>query len=140
MEDKRYKNFGIRLLIASIIILLIDLVPILIALLDWSFFHSFVLEVWGGLSLYRKILGILSLAEIIIFLWLIIISIILIKINKYTKQLPYIIYTYLIYNIIRFILHIPVKRYLVIELLIAILLYIFLIKKDNKLSRLIKNK
>lgn len=141
MNNKVYRNVGIALLIGSIIVLLRLYYPFILASFIWEDINSLFFELWDIYSPYEKIIAIFNQSiETIFELWTIIISIILIKTNKYIKQLYYLVYSFIIFQALLFILCVPLKRFLVINLIIAILLYIYLIHKDNKLSRIIKGK
>jgi hypothetical protein len=140
VEKKFYKNLGIILLILSFILLISRL-----------FLFGSLLIVPNALQIFFGMLSLYSLYEkiamfsiqffnYVIILWTIVLSIILIKNNEYNKGLLYLTYSFVILKILSFVLYLPLKKFIVIDLITGLLVYFFLIYHNNKLSRMINPK
>lgn len=139
--EKIYRNIGIGLLIASILLFVDGFLKFLMALITLPNFYSYLSQIISVNGQYGVILFYLFMSlDTILTLWGVILSIILIKNNKYNRQLLLWIYSLIGIKILSFILYLPLKTYMTLELVIAILVYVFLIHQDNKWSRVIKNK
>jgi hypothetical protein len=138
-----YRNIGIGLLLASILIFIKTNSQLILFL---SLFDFYVNPLKGlfwitGESIYESSLIFIKFTlGNTITIWAFIISIILIRKNKYTKQLLYLVYSIIIMQTLSFLLAIPLKKFLIFNLIIATLIYIFLIYKNNKWSKIITNK
>ncbi len=143
-----YKRLGKFLLIASIVTLLFGEADIIELLFGFIFFPDFPSILQGivsitllPLNLYGKILFFaVPLVDVVIRVWAIVISIILIKRNAYSKQLLWFTYVIVYFYFLKFIVYLPQQQYMIVDLIVSIVLYIFLIKKKNVYSNLIKNK
>lgn len=139
--EKIYRNIGIGLLIANILLFVDGFLKFLMALITLPNFYSYLSQIISVNGQYGVILFYLFMSlDTIITLWGIILSIILIKNNKYNQQLLLWIYSLIGIKILSFILYMPLKTYMTVDLVIALLVYMFLIRQDNKWSRVIRNK
>mgnify|MGYP001557780869 CR=1 FL=1 len=122
-----YRNIGITFLIISLIVILMHY---------FSYIQLYLLRLFGInidmhwlnllslFSLYENIIMIfLEISLLLIYIWDIVISIILIKTNKYTKQLLYLFYAYTIWYALNFILYLPLKVFSTVDLLTAVFIY-----------------
>ncbi len=144
LMKNNYRNTGIIFLIVSVIVILMHyfnfILLFLLKLVGISIDVEW-LNIFSLYSLYEKILMIFFEASIfIIYIWNIAILITLIKTNKYTKQLLYLVYAYIIWYALNFILYLPLKEFLIPELLTAIFIYFIAVKHDNFFSRIVKGK
>ena len=137
---KIYSNLGIGLMIALVIILLIQLFTLIIMI--W--YPTLLLKILGASMVFTPYSAMLFLGSTIISIllitWGIIIASILIKQNKYTPQLKYFIWTYVVLKAISSILYIFAKQYLFGDFILAILVWFFLLYHNNIWSRMILGK
>ncbi|MFA6304549.1 MAG: hypothetical protein WCV73_01805 [Patescibacteria group bacterium] len=139
---KIYKNIGIGLLVANIFLLVTgNFLKFLTALIVLPNFYSYLSQMISVNGQYNVILLYLLMSlDALLTFWGIVLSIILIKNNRYNKQLLWWIYSWVGIKILSFILFLPLKIYETTDLVIAVLFFVFLIYQDNKWSRIIKNK
>jgi hypothetical protein len=139
--EKIYRNIGIGLLIASILLFINGFFEFLMALIAIPNFYSYLSEIISANGQYGVIMFYLFMSlDTLLVLWGIVLSIILIRNNSYNKQLQFWIYSLIGIKFLSFVLYLPLKNYMTVDLVIAILAYIFLIRQDNQWSRIIKNK
>ncbi len=132
-----YRYTGIGLLIVSLLMLLLS--PWFLLFVFWltSFDFSPIIEkLLSEFSLFDIAMQLIEFALwLIILLWSFWIAVILIKTNKYSKQLLYLEYVWLTFLLFR------AAYYLSLPYLISgLFFYYFLVKQDNNMSRLIKGK
>ena len=146
---KNYKQVGIGLLIASILIFIVQgyprfLLVMVISLLEISSYtdpSTFLYNLLKNSSTYELIILFSKIVlDTILIIWTFCISISLIKKDKYTKKLLYLFYALIGINLLYFVLAIFLGKFIIVNLLVATFVYFFLIYRDNKWSRLIKNK
>jgi len=98
------------------------------------------MAIFNNYSLYQKIVVIIPLVlRIALYTWQVVISVSLIRKNKYNKQILYYIYGLILIDVISFLLFLPFKQILYMELIMAGVTYWILIKQENSLSKFIKN-
>jgi len=139
--EKMYRDIGIGLLIANIFLFVDSFLKFLMALIALPNFNSYLSQIISANGQYGAILFYFFMSlDTILTLWGIVLSIILIKNNKYNRQLLWWTYSLIGIKILSFVLYLPLKTYMTADLVIAILVYVFLIRQDNRWSRIIKNK
>ncbi len=94
---------------------------------NWNFYEKYV-----GLWVY--------LLKVFIELWVLIVGIILIKSNRYSKQLLWVVYFFITSLLIDFVYNLFLQKYSFFNLIEAFVLYYLFIYKDWKLSKIIKGK
>lgn len=141
MMGKIYRNYGIGLLIANILLLMTGFFKFLAALIILPDFYSYLSQIISESGQYGIILFYLFMSlDTLLIVWGIVLSIILIKNNTYNKQILWWMYSLIGIKILSFILYLPLKIYITADLIVAVLVYVFLIRQDNEWSRIIKNK
>lgn len=142
--ENLYRKIGIGLLIAFILLFIRINYAIFMALASLLIFdvtfnmNPFLLL---GESVYESILVFARLIiEDAILIWTFVISIVLIRTNRYSRQLLYAVYSLIAVNILFFLLYLPLKKYLVMDLVVGAVVYFFFIHQDNQFSKAIKNK
>jgi len=140
-NQRTYRYIGIGILIASLLLLMDGIVKFLFALLLLPAFYENLLKVITANGIYGETLFYSSMIlDTLIDAYAIVVSIILIKNNAYSKQLLYLVYAFVIVNILSFVLYLSLQNYMFGNLIIAFFAYLLLIRHNNKLSRIVKNK
>ena len=143
--QKLYRNVGIGLLVASIVSFFTLNFYALLGLTTALIFQAkfYVNPVWlffaiDSQSTYQIFLRAAQFSlENIINIWAIVVSIWLIKNNRYTKQLLYIFHSWAGMNLFFFMLYIPLKIFLVFDLATSLVMYKILINGKNRYSQII---
>ncbi|MDD4027407.1 MAG: hypothetical protein PHO75_04465 [Candidatus Shapirobacteria bacterium] len=98
-------------------------------------------SIFTVISIYQQVIAIIVFVlGLLLCILQIVVSINLINKNEYDKKILYFIYAFIFVNLINFSLVLPLKRFNFKDLFIAGLTYLVFIKKDNFLSRFVKNK
>ncbi|MEN9614048.1 MAG: hypothetical protein RLZZ347_355 [Candidatus Parcubacteria bacterium] len=135
-----YKNIGIGILLVEACSLLTGFGKFIYALLFIPGFYP-ILSAITLTDPYTTFLFYFFMSlDTLINLYGIYIALHLIKKNAYTKQLLYWVYLIATTKILYFVLYIPIKEYLTIDLLIGIFILLFVALTDSKLSRFIHGK
>ncbi|MEI8067980.1 MAG: hypothetical protein WCG91_03490 [Candidatus Shapirobacteria bacterium] len=127
-----------------LVLAVLALIPYLYSLSILAVVREAQISFWGifsSYSIYQRIVVILPLVlRIALYVFQIIVSIKLIRSNKYDKRILLYIYGVILLDLVSFILFLPMKRVLYMDLLMAGITWWILIKQDNPLSKFIKNK
>jgi hypothetical protein len=146
IDKSKNKTFGIGLLIASILFLIISsLSQMALLFLMWIFNFGQSKEAVSNLfnSIFQQpaytqfVLFLTPITELVIFVWSFILAIRIIKNNKYISQIKYLFYFILIKYLAFFVLYIPLKNYseAITNLIVAIFIYLILIWKKGLLHK-----
>ena len=135
-----YKNVGIGILLAETYSLLTGFGKFIYALILIPGFYP-ILSATTFTDPYSIFLFYFFMSlDTLVHLYGIYVALNLIKKNTHTKHFLYWIYTIATVNILYFVLYIPTKEYLTIDLLIGMLILLFVALTDSKLSRFIHGK
>jgi hypothetical protein len=138
---KYYSGIGIGLLLVCIVSLLGDFSKFVFALIIRPDSYYALLQFLSVNGLYGIVsFHIYLFLSTFLYFWGIAVAVILIKNNSYNKQLLWWVYALIGIKIFIFVLALPIGDRLFTELATGIIAYVFLIRHDNRLSRLIKNK
>lgn len=138
---KMYRNIGIGLLIASVLSLIIGYLLPLGMLIALASFSPHGTRITFGIWDYGAILYCLFLfLDLFLIVWGIVLSVILIKNNQYNRQLLSLVYLFIGIKVSSCVLYIPLGTYHVVDIIIGVLTFAFLIYQDNTWSRIMKNK
>jgi hypothetical protein len=138
---KDYRGIGIGLLLVCIVSLLGDFSKFVFALVISPDSYYAMLQFLSVNGLYGIVsFHIYLFLDTFLYFWGVVLAIILIKNNSYNKQLLWWTYALVGTQIFIFFLALPIGDRLFTELATGIIAYVFLIRHDNRLSRLIKNK
>ena len=135
-----FKKIGILFLVLGVL----GLLPYIYSLSMLAVVKEIQISFWAifnSYSIYEKLVVVVPLMlNIALYGWQIVVSANLIKTNKYSKQILYYIYGVVGIDVISFLLFLPLKQVLYIEIIMAAITWWILIKQDNVLSRFVKGK
>ncbi|GEM_PF-3929823 len=136
-----YKKFGWGLLVAAILYLLSLQGKFVLALIFLPSFLAFFQLFLSTISPFARVLTFIDgIGSTLLALWAIGIAIYFITKKRYTKQILYFVWVFILFQFGFFLASIPLEQLAITKFITGFFAYLFLINNDNHFSRLIQNK